>query len=194
MKMNKLILLCALFAMLSCGEEATDFYPKPRGYIRLDFPERVYSVFDENCTYTFEIPEYFKVVSKDSFCNMKDIVMERFNATLNLTFIPVDTNLSTLIEKSRMLAYEHAIFADAIEEAVMIDREEKVYGLKYNIVGNAASPYQFYLTDSVNNFLRGALYFNVLPNYDSIKPSLDYIVEDLDRMMQSVIWKEKTLP
>jgi len=191
MKPYKLILFLALFTA-SCNSEDTDYYPKPRGYIRLDFPERVYTRYDGGCPYSFEIPEYFSVVDKDSFCNKKDIVMERFNGTLYLTYIPVDTNLSALIEKSRQFAYEHSQFADAIEETAMIDPSRKAYGLRYNIVGNAASPYQFYLTDSVNHFLRGSFSFNVAPNYDSIKPSLDYIVEDLDKMIETVIWKVDT--
>lgn len=177
-----------IFLFLSCGSSEVDYYPKPNGYIRLDFPERVYSTYKSACPYSFEIPEYFSVVDKDSMCNKKDILMERFNASLMLTYIPVDTNLALLIEKSRSFVYEHSQFADAIEEEVIIDENRDAFGLRYKIVGDAASPFQFYLTDSSNHFLRGALYFNVKPNYDSIKPSLDYITEDLDRMIQTVIW------
>lgn len=191
--MKNIILITTLLIITACGSEDTDYYPKPMGYMRVDYPERVYSRYDEGCAYTFEIPEYFSIVSKDSFCNKKDINMTRFNATMYLTYIPVDTNLSALIERSRQFAYEHSQFADAIEETAMIDPLRKAYGLRYNIVGNAASPYQFYLTDSVNHFLRGSFSFNVAPNYDSIKPALDYIVEDLDRMIETVIWRSDSL-
>jgi len=191
--MKNLLLIITLVIITACGSEDTDYYPKPMGYMRVDYPERVYSRYDGGCSYTFEIPEYFSIVDKDSFCNKKDINMARFNATMYLTYIPVDTNLSALIERSRQFAYEHSQFADAIEETAMIDTIRNAYGLRYNIVGNAASPYQFYLTDSVNHFLRGSFSFNVAPNYDSIKPSLDYIVEDLDRMIETVIWKNDSL-
>lgn len=119
--------------------------------------------------------------------------MDRFNASLMLTYLPVDTNLVGLIEASRTFVYEHSQFADGIEEEVIIDKNRNAFGLRYKITGDAASPFQFYLTDSTNHFLRGALYFNVKPNYDSIKPSLDYITEDLDRMLQTVIWKKDSL-
>lgn len=188
--MNKYYLIVVLFFFLSCEGESTDFYPKPNGYLRLDFPERIYSSYESDCPFSFQIPDYFSVVEKDSICNKKDLNMERFNATLNLTYLPVDTSLNQLIEKSRSLAYEHAIFADAIEEELVINNEEKIYGLKYKISGDAASPYQFYLTDSVNHFMRGALYFNVSPNYDSVKTSLDYIVYDLDNMIETLHWKK----
>lgn len=181
------------FLFTACSGSDADYYPKPNGYIRLDFPERVYSTYISDCPYSFEMPEYFTVVDKDSFCNMKDIIMNRFNATLNLTYLPVDTNLVQLIEKARALVYEHTIFADGIQEEVIMDESRNAFGLRYKITGDAASPFQFYLTDSTDHFLRGALYFNVKPNYDSILPSLDYITEDLDRMLQTVIWKKDSL-
>ncbi len=193
MKPSNKILIAFAFTLVACGSSEVDYYPKPNGYLRLDFPERVYSTYASDCPYAFEIPEYFSVVDKDSFCNKKDIVMSRFNASLMLTYLPVDTNLIDLIEASRSFVYEHSQFADGIEEEVIIDDTRDAFGLRYKITGDAASPFQFYLTDSTNHFLRGALYFNVKPNYDSIKPSLDYITEDLDRMLQTVIWKKDTL-
>lgn len=188
MKISLWILMLTVLALSSCKEEI-DYYPKPRGFMRLDFPERTYSIFTpDSCPYRFEIPDYFSVVDKSN-CN-KDIQMERFNATLFLTYLPVDTNLNMNIEYSRKLAYDHSIKADAIAETQIVNSLEKAYGLKYDIQGNAASPYQFYMTDSANHFLRGALYFNVKPNYDSIRTSLSYIVEDLDHLLETVQWKE----
>jgi gliding motility-associated lipoprotein GldD len=92
-------------------------------------------------------------------------------------------------EYARKLVYDHSIKADAIDEIVLNDNNRKAYGVRYDIKGDAASPYQFYVTDSTTNFLRGALYFNVKPNYDSIRTSLNYIVEDLDKMLETVKWK-----
>ena len=173
--------------MIACGSDNPEFYPKPTGYMRLDFPEREYSYYEGDCAYSFEIPAYFEVVDKGMGCN-KDISISRFNASVFLTYIPVDTNLSMNIEYSRKLAYDHSIKADEIQEAVIGNTENRAFGMKYNIVGNAASPYQFYVTDSTDHFLRGALYFNSPPNYDSLKPSLDYIVEDIDKMITTVRW------
>jgi hypothetical protein len=45
------------------------------------------------------------------------------------------------------------------------------------------------VTDSVNHFLRGALYFNVLPNADSLAPVQNYLREDVLRMLKSLEWK-----
>ena len=188
MKISVSIGVVFLLLLVGCGEEPGDYYPKPRGYMRLDFPERAYDIFNpDSCPYQFEIPEYFSILDKAN-CN-KDILMDRFNATLYLTYLPIDTNLLMNIEYSRKLVYDHSIKADAIEEIPLIDPLRKAYGLKYNIKGDAASPYQFYVTDSTNHFLRGALYFNVKPNYDSVRSSLEYISEDIDKILGTIRWK-----
>jgi len=188
MKISISIGIIFLLMLVSCESEAEDYYPKPRGYMRLDFPERFYEIFNpDSCPYQFEIPEYFSIVDKAN-CN-KDIVMDRFNATMFLTYIPLDSNLFMNVEYSRKLVYDHSIKADAIDEIPLIDPRRRAYGLKYNIKGNAASPYQFYVTDSTNHFLRGALYFNVKPNYDSVRTSLEYITEDIDNILETIHWQ-----
>lgn len=188
------LFLIAFLVVVSCGGGSTeDYYPKPMGYLRVAFPERTYSVYTSDCPYSFEMPDYFAVIDKDSMCNKKDIFMERFNATLNLTYIPVDTNLNELLERSRQFVYEHSQFADAIEEEQILNNENRTFGIRYNIKGDAASPFQFYLTDSSDHFMRGALHFNVKPNYDSIRPSLDYILVDMDRMLSTVKWENDSL-
>ncbi|MEO9533939.1 MAG: gliding motility lipoprotein GldD [Crocinitomicaceae bacterium] len=192
-KSKWMFLIAVVFITLSCGGDEVDYYPKPMGFLRLDFPERNYVNYASECNYGFEIPSYFSVIDKPGTCN-KDILIERFNASLFLTYIPVDTNLNMNIEYSRKLVYDHSIKADDIQEAVVKNEELNSYGVKYNIVGNAASPYQFYMTDSTDHFLRGALYFNVAPNYDSLKPSLDYIITDIDHLIESVNWNEYQAP
>jgi gliding motility-associated lipoprotein GldD len=55
--------------------------------------------------------------------------------------------------------------------------------------GDAASNVQFFLTDSIHHFIRGALYFNNQPNADSMKPVVDFVKEDLRVMLKSFRWK-----
>ena len=183
---NSFWMILMILVVTACGSDEPEFYPKPRGYMRLDFPDRTYERYQNECDFSFEMPEYFEIKEKEH-CN-KDVIISRFNAQLFLTYIPLDTNLNQNIEYSQKLVYDHSIKADEIQEAMIQDPENKRYGMKYNIVGNAASPYQFYLTDSTDHFIRGALYFNVAPNYDSLKPSLDYVVEDIDHLIETVTW------
>ena len=97
--------------------------------------------------------------------------------------------LATAIEDARTLVYKHTIRADAIAEEYFENPEHHVYGVLYEIKGNAASSAQFYVTDSVHNFVRGSLYFNHLPNGDSIAPVNAFITNDMRRLMESLTWK-----
>ena len=88
------------------------------------------------------------------------------------------------------MAYKHIPKASSIETRVIINPEDDVYGLIYEINGmGAASPYQFFVTDSSSHFLRGALYFNITPNNDSLAPVIDFIKEDIEHLILSLRWK-----
>ena len=50
--------------------------------------------------------------------------------------------------------------ADGIIEKVFINDSLNVYGILYDYEGVTATALQFYLTDSLNHFFRGALYFD----------------------------------
>ena len=65
-----------------------------------------------------------------------------------------------------------------------------MHGILYDLKGNTASNVQFVLTDSTKHFFRGALYFNNVPNKDSIAPMSDYIREDIIHIMESFEWKK----
>jgi gliding motility-associated lipoprotein GldD len=67
-----------------------------------------------------------------------------------------------------------------------------VFGLVYEISGSdAASTYQFYLTDSTKNFVRGALYFDLVPNNDSLAPVIDFLKKDVEHMITTFRWKKR---
>ena len=66
-----------------------------------------------------------------------------------------------------------------------------VSGVFFKVGGNAATAKQFFLTDTTKNFLRGALYFNVTPNADSLKPVQDFLQKDIDHMINTFRWKNK---
>ena len=88
------------------------------------------------------------------------------------------------------MAVKHIPKADAIYDSLIIDRDRDVFGLVYQIEGTeVASPYQFFLTDSTTNFVRGALYFNVVPNNDSLEPVINFLEKDLDHFINTFRWK-----
>lgn len=181
-------LLSLSFVVACSNDEDYEYYPKPISGQKVSFPEKSYQKYTSDCQFSFDIPTYANIdTASEKLCNA-NLIFPDFKATLFLTYVPIDTNLFYNIEYSRKLAYEHSIMADAIEEAVVKNEDNHTYGMKYRIKGDAASNYQFYVTDSNANFLRGALYFNTAPNYDSLKPSLDYMEEDFDHLINSIEW------
>ncbi len=184
-----LILILSFTVFISCKENYT---PKPHGWLRTDFPQKKYRLFDSVFPYSFEIPVYSEVV-KDSSKNAEkywsDWKFPKFNATVFLSYKNIRNNLDSYEEDTRELAYKHSVKADAIETKVWENKDADVYGILYDIKGDVASQIQFYLTDSTQHFIRGAFYFNEVPNKDSLAPALKFLRKDIDRMIQTFKWK-----
>ncbi|WP_299579185.1 gliding motility lipoprotein GldD [uncultured Sunxiuqinia sp.] len=184
-------LIVLLVVLLSaCQKEYT---PKPRGYFRIEFPEKTYHRLGQNLPYSFEVADYSIPRSASDYTNTSDsgwltISTPANKADLHLSYAPLNNDLQKHLEESRRLAYDHSIKADAIEERLFINREQHVYGTIYYIEGNAASPIQFFLTDSTEHFLRGALYIREIPNIDSIRPVIDFLEPDVIRLIETTHW------
>jgi len=141
--------------------------------------------------YRFEIPDYSKILpDKDRLAepNWVNLQIPAHKAVVHISYKKVENNLGKLMEDSRTLAYKHTIKADAINERTFVNPERKVSGTIYQIEGNAASPLQFYLTDSVHNFLRGALYIREVPNIDSLRPVIDFLTPDVIHLIETTEW------
>ncbi len=163
-------------------------------YFRIDLPSKTYTTLDTNtCLYRFEYPLYATIEPYDTTKNRNsgwlNIQFSAFKATLHITYYDIQDNLYKYTEESRSLAYKHDIKADAIREIAYIDSKNKVFGMVYEIKGNAASPVQFYLTDSIKHFIRGSLYFNVKPNKDSLAPVITFLYEDVKHLIETLRWK-----
>ena len=183
-----------LFLVISClpvcRKEQT---PKPRGYYRIAFPNKEYRLLNEPLSYDFRIPVYATVTPDLLNPDQKEWITVEIpgnHAQIHISYKKVDHNLSRLIEESRSLVYKHSQKASSIEEQVFVHPAKKIYGMLYTLKGNAASPMQFYLTDSVSHFLRGALYIKEVPNYDSLRPVIKFLSEDVIQMIESTEWKD----
>lgn len=190
MKIDLHYLFFLLPFFFACG---SDPVPKPEGYFRIDLPEKNYHSIDSiPFPFTFDLPQYAVVnltrTQRDP--NFLNIDFARYGARLHLSYKSIDSSAYELLEDARTLVYKHVVKAQDIKENLVINPEEKVYGTYYEIAGNAASGAQFYLTDSVDHFLRGALYFNVEPNYDSIAPVQEFLKQDIEYLIESFRWVE----
>ena len=170
----------------------THYSPKPAGYYCIELPEpdyrwQAFPAFDCRISEQAQIT----VDTTSGNGNFFNIVYPRWNAQIHCSHLIIkNDNLAELSEECRNFVYLHAIKADAIREQRYENVEYKVYGILYDIRGKVASPTQFVLTDSIRSFLRGALYFDNMPNPDSIAPVLEYINNDIRVLMESFRWKQ----
>ena len=191
-----LILISCIF-LPSCGSDDDDaIVPKPHAYFRLKYPEKKYVMYSDSLyPFTFEIPEYSKMEIRkgpDAKTGWLNLNFPSFNGTINFTYKYVDGDLEDNLKETYDYVNKHQVKASGIQEKVVSIDSVKVYGLIYEIGGNAASSIQFFLTDSTKNFIRGALYFNAVPNTDSIAPVVEYVRQDIYHLINTFKWKNKT--
>lgn len=179
-------MLSFLMVAVFCGCEEKPL-PKPDAYLALEYGKQTYEQYSPDCPYSFSIPQDANV-NRGNSCN-PTITYPKMDAKVFLSYRRVDNNLRQLLRDGQKLAYEHTGKADAITENPFVNPDEGVYGMFYQIEGDAATNSQFYATDSTNHFLTGSLYFDRTPNYDSLYPAVKHIQEDMRKMMETLEWR-----
>jgi gliding motility-associated lipoprotein GldD len=198
--LNRVSLLLTLLVFLttsySCREVTA---PKPRGYFRIDLPDRRYLLFNNqqevhsDMPFTFEYPAYgnlsFQIENRNE-PGWFNIEFPAFRAKIYLTYKNVNHDFEDLMEQTyKMNVKNHVSKADAIKEQVISNQTAKVYGILYDLKGNTATAVQFYVTDSLRNFLRGSLYFSAEPDADSLEPVINYFRTDIEHLIETLRWK-----
>jgi gliding motility-associated lipoprotein GldD len=163
--------------------------PKPKGYMRFDLPEKEYSLFDSVCPFRFEYPAYGKMISVDGHDCWYNLVFPQYRATVYLSYQPVHDNLAELLDDAHIFAHRHDVKASAIEPQFIRTKKEGITALLFDIEGNTASAVQFFVTDSINHFIRGSLYFYSAPNSDSLAPLIDFFRKDIEHLIETVDFK-----
>ncbi len=181
---KKLYIFSLCFIFLACG---SDDQPKPLAYLSLEYPYANYkkTQLESNFSFEYNTLAEFNLEQKSSprlsYPNMK--------ATLYLNYNSINKNLDSLLNDAYKLPYKHISKAESIPEKIFVNKDKKVYGTLFSVIGNAASQYQFFLTDSVNHFLVGALYFFARPNYDSLYPAAKYLEKDITHLIETLNWE-----
>jgi gliding motility-associated lipoprotein GldD len=191
MKTLKYISIFSLLILFSCEE---NYVPKPRSFFRIDLPEREYQTFDDHSyPFKYDYPVYaeIKPYQQDGEKYWHNVYFKTFNAQINMSYLPVKNNLDDYISDALTFVNKHQQMANGIFERDYSYPEGKVYGTIFEISGNnVASTYQFYLTDSVHHFVRGALYIMSTPNNDSLQPIIDFLKEDVDNLVRTFEWRK----
>ena len=180
-----LVMLLLFLSVTSCKDEA---FPKPKSFLHLEYPIATYHRFKNDCPYSFAISKESHITFEPG-CKA-EIVYPKLNATVFITYRRVHNNLKQILSEADKLTTKHTVKADAIIPYPFDDKEHKVYGVLFEVQGQSASNIQFHVTDSSKHVLTAALYFDVRPNYDSIYPAVDYIKNDMMKMMETLEWQD----
>lgn len=183
-----------LVLLLACN---SDYVAKPRGYFKIDFPEKKYQVFDKpGYPYTFEYPVYATVLKDSTFFGGAtenpwwiNIDFPQFQGRMYISYKEIGKNkFDTLLNDAFKMTSKHSTKAVSIDDSLMAT-PNGVHGLFFNVGGDVATANQFFLTDTTKHFLRGALYFNTTPNADSLGIVNSFLVEDVRHLINTFKWR-----
>lgn len=186
--MRVILVFLTSLLIISCEDAAI---PKPHGYPRIDLPERSYKNFNPECSFSFKASTVTQIEANAKSPCYFNIAYPQFNAKLHLTYVALNDDLKHLIDQEYKIREKHNQFATSVQERLYANPNKNINALIFNINGTkAATPLQFFMTDSTNHFFRGVLYFYNSPNNDSLEPVINYIKQDVDTLIESFEWKE----
>lgn len=188
-----MVFMCILLCV-SCLRSTKEYTPKPRGYFRIELPQASYQVLPlDSLPYSFNVSQLATVElpeagSHEGWINLSYPLLK---VKVYCSYLPVTpSKLQTMEDESRLLVSRQAKQANAVKEQAYSNPGERVYGSLFLLDGESPSPVQFMLTDSVSHFFRGALYYDCVPNADSLAPVTDYLRKDIIELIQSFTWKK----
>jgi gliding motility-associated lipoprotein GldD len=205
-----------LFLLLLATGCNSTFTSKKKGYYKVDFPKREYVKFDKpGFPYSFEYPVYARVVRDSSYIDNNpenpywvNIDFPSFNGKIFISYKTIGgtsnykvknkegkyrdsvgiNTFQNMVNDSYNLTYKNDVKANSIEDSVMHTPND-ITGIFFRLSGNVATAKQFFLSDTLHNFLRGALYFDATPNEDSLRPVNNFLQEDMKHIINTLRWK-----
>ncbi len=177
--------LILFITLISCFENNL---PKPKAYLNLEYSSPQYHEVLNSCGFKYQINKEAILENHEEEC-WDNIKYPKMKATIYLSYFKVDNNINSLIDDAYQMPMKHVNRAIEIPEKIYFDQKNKIFGSLFRVEGNTASQLQFFLTDSIRNFLVGSLYFYSKPNYDSLMPAARYIEDDMLHLMETLKWE-----
>jgi len=180
-----------LFLVVSCDQ---GYLPKPLGYNRLDLPEPQYRALPDSLPYSFEYSTHAKLLDDTSWVSERywiEIYYPALRSNIHITYKALNNSeklLREFIDDAYTLTAKHQIKAYAIDEVIQQTPSGKTAVIA-EIEGEVPSQFQFTITDSTRNFMRGALYFNTKVHNDSLAPAIDYMKREMMHIINTLEWK-----
>lgn len=195
-KKLSIAILMAMALLSSCG--SGDFVPKPKGLNYIDLPEHTYQVLDDpRHPYVFEYSKH--AIASDDTAGLvgehwKKLYYPDFDAGVDITYKSLEGKegmLEELVDESYRLTYKHAVKASGIEPYEVVTASGNPATV-FKLQGSVPSVYQVITYDSTKHFLRAALYFPTATKNDSLAPVAQFIVEDIDHLVNTLKWRDST--
>lgn len=211
--MRRIFYLFFALLIVSCNSNYTS---KKVGYFKIDFPKKQYTTFNEpGYPYSFEYPVYARIAKDSSYFNEGaknpfwiNIEFPAFNGTIFISYKKIGgtsvykiknrdgsyrdstgvNSFEKMVNDAFNLTYKNDVKAYSIEDSLM-HTPNNITGIFFKVSGNVATAKQFFLTDSVHHFLRGALYFDATPNEDSLRPVNAFLQQDMKHLINTLQWK-----
>lgn len=181
---------CCLL-IFSCSP---DYQPKPKGYNRLVLPKAEYQLLPDTLPYQFEYSKHARLLKDTSWISERhwvEIYYPELKANIHITYKQVrgkEAVLKELLNDAYNLTSKQQIKASAIDELITVTPSGKTAVIA-EIAGEVPSQFQFTMTDSSRNFLRGALYFNTRVQNDSLAPAIDFMKKETLHLINTLQWK-----
>jgi gliding motility-associated lipoprotein GldD len=171
----------------------TTYTPKRKAYNRLDLPNHSYQGLPDTLPYYFEYSKHALLLPDTSYIsdrNWVEVYYPSLKANIHITYKSLKNNdLKLLLQDAYFLTSKHQIMASAINDIIMETPSGKIVSIA-ELEGDVPTQFQFYTTDSVNHFFRGALYFNTKVQNDSLAPAIAYVKQDIIQLLNTLEWRE----
>jgi gliding motility-associated lipoprotein GldD len=183
-RLSVISLCIVLLSLTACK----DPFPRQKGYLRIDLEKSKYIDFKQ-CAFQSKISSIAilkEIPNKDCWFKFS---YPDLKADIHFSYVKIDNNFADLVNSVHEIKDRHNQVASYIPEEAISNKDGSANGIQFKIQGKrAASPLNFYLTDSVNHFVTTSLYFNHSPNNDSIQPLIEHIFEDIDTLVYNWKW------
>lgn len=192
--MKRFLLIFSIsLLVVACG--GGDYTPKPRAYLRIDMPEKNYVEVDSSAfPFSFEKGFDVELSLKKNTPTEKwiDLNYPSLKGVVYLNYMSIHgvDEMKSLVDSAYRALSMHYSHCSGIDEQQYYHPASHVSATTYHLKGqNVASSYQFWASDSLHHFLRGALYLDYIPNSDSLSPVIDYIRQDIDHLIETLRWQ-----
>jgi gliding motility-associated lipoprotein GldD len=189
-----LSLIFLMMALTSCNNR--EYLPKPLGYNRLVLPDPEYQALPDSLPYFFEYSKHGKLLADTSAISERywiEINYPELKSTIHVTYKALHNDeklLREFLDDAYKLTSKHQIKAYAINELISRTPSGKTAVIA-ELEGEVPSQFQVTITDSTQNFVRAALYFNQKVANDSLAPAIEYMKKDMMHLVNTLEWKNK---